>query len=301
MKRFFGFILFFCTLLCCLFLSGCRAAEVSETVPPETVPVSAAAETDPLVYVSLGDSIARGYGLDNISGERFSTVTAGIWEEDGPVDVYNYGVDGQTSTELLEMLAEATLPGLAEADVVSVSIGANNVLRSGFRFLREYYLYLYADPPQFTDDSIAEAYRTFTAEADAGCVVLKNDIPLLISAIRKINPDCTILFLTLYNPYEAVNTIFRINGMPIEFDSLSDAYVGKINDCLRTGRADAKNVDIVDVYSAFEGRGKELLYAVTPEDLDPYEMNMSYMDPHPNAKGHMVIGRLTADAYRSRH
>ena len=185
--------------------------------------------------------------------------------------------------------------------MVSVSIGANNVLRSGFRFLREYYLYLYADPPQFTDDSIAEAYRTFTAEADAGCVVLENDIPLLISAIRKINPDCTILFLTLYNPYEAVNTIFRINGMPIEFDSLSDAYVGKINDCLRTGTADAKNVGIVDVYSAFAGRGKELLYAVTPEDLDPYEMNMSYMDPHPNAKGHMVIGRLTADAYKSRH
>ena len=102
MKRFFGFILFFCTLLCCLFLSGCRVAEVPETVPPETVQVSAAAETEPLVYVSLGDSIARGYGLDNISGERFSTVTAGISEEDGPVDVYNYGLDGQTSTELLE-------------------------------------------------------------------------------------------------------------------------------------------------------------------------------------------------------
>ncbi|MBR4960032.1 MAG: hypothetical protein IKY52_03965 [Clostridia bacterium] len=86
--------------------------------------------------------------------------------------------------------------------------------------------------------------------------------------------------------------------MPIALDSLSDSYVGKINDCIRQGTADAENVGIVDVYTAFAGRGQELLYAVTPVDFDPYEMNMSFMDPHPNAKGHLIIGRLTAEAYQ---
>ena len=237
-----------------LFLTGCQAADTKETTA-ETVAVSTEAEQTPLVYVSLGDSIARGYGLDNIAADRFSAVAGRLWEADSPVEVYNYGVDGQTSTELLEMLTEVSLPGLADADVISVSIGANNVLGPAFAFLRNYYLYLYADPVQFTDASIAEEFRYFTDAADEGCAVLENDIPLLLSTLREINPDCEILFLTLYNPYEAVNTIFRINGMPIALDSLSDSYVGKINDCIRQGTADAENVGIVDVYTAFAGRG----------------------------------------------
>ncbi|MBR4960033.1 MAG: hypothetical protein IKY52_03970 [Clostridia bacterium] len=136
-----------------LFLTGCQAADTKETTA-ETVAVSTEAEQTPLVYVSLGDSIARGYGLDNIAADRFSAVAGRLWEADSPVEVYNYGVDGQTSTELLEMLTEVSLPGLADADVISVSIGANNVLGPAFAFLRNYYLYLYADPVQFTDASL---------------------------------------------------------------------------------------------------------------------------------------------------
>lgn len=293
--------IFYLPLVCTaiFLLTGCAAGTVKETDPPETAAVSSLpeTETEPLVYVSLGDSIARGYGLDNIREERFSTITAQIWEDAVPVEVYNYGVDGQTSGELIAMLEAGGAPELARANVVSVSIGANNVLGSAFDFLYDYYLYLYAEPAQFTDAAIAEEFRTFTAAADEGCVQLTEDLPLLLDTIRAVNPDCQILFLTLYNPYEAVNTVFRIDGLPVVLSSLSDTYVNKINNCIRTGTADAENLTLVDVYSAFAGRGKELLYAVTPEGLGSDEMNMAYMDPHPTAKGHLVIGQLTAGAY----
>ena len=285
-------------LLCALalFLVGC-GNNADETESAETIPVSSSAESEPVVYVSLGDSIARGYGLSDIPGERFSTVAGQIWEESVPVEIYNYGVDGQTSTELIAMLEDGMAPALADADIVTVSIGANNVLGPAFSFLYDYYIYLYADPPQYTAREIAELFRIFTAEADSGCAQLEEDMPLLLKTIRGINPDCQILFLTLYNPYEAVNTVFDIDGLPVVLSALSDTYVTRINDIILTGTAETENLSLVDVYSAFKGRGQELLYAVTPGDFPSSEMDMAYMDPHPNAKGHLVIGKLTAGTF----
>ncbi|MBQ8400587.1 MAG: hypothetical protein IJX14_01525 [Clostridia bacterium] len=281
-----------------LFMIGCGRTEIpAETVyAEETAAVSAAVETDAIVYVSLGDSIARGYGLSNIPEERFSTVAGQYWDTEN-LEIYNYGVDGQTSSELIAMLQDGGAERLTDADVVSISIGANNVLQSTWQFLYEYYVYLYADPPQFTDTEIAEQFQIFTDAADAGCELLEEDLPLLLDVIREINPDCQILFLTVYNPYEAVNTIMEIGGLPISLSALSDMYVTKINDCIRKGTASDEKIAIVDVYTAFAGRGRELVYAHSAEGQDPADLDMTRMDPHPNVKGHKVIGYLVSEAY----
>jgi len=293
MKRFI-WILF----TVCLLLSGCGNAEETDTLE-DTMAVSAVPaeeEKDPLVYVSLGDSIARGYGLSDLTEERFSTIAAQYWKDEN-TEVYNYGVDGQTSSELLAMLQDGYADKLAEADVVSVSIGANNILQHAWQFLYDYYVYLYSEPPQFTDEEIAVRFREVTAGADEGCVILEQDMPVLLETIRKINPDCQILFLTLYNPYEAVNTEMHISGLPVQLAALSDTYVTKINACIREWTALDDNTAIVDVYAAFAGRGRELLYAYSPEGQDSADMDMNHMDPHPNAKGHKVIGALVGQAY----
>ena len=277
-----------------LLLCGCGQ---TEELPDDTAAVSLTQEleADKLVYVSLGDSIARGYGLTNLQEERFSTIAAERW--DGDVEVYNYGVDGQTSSQLIAMLENGNAAELAEADVVSVSIGANNVLKHMWQFLYDYTIYLYADPVQITDTEIAEGFRAFTAAADEGCRILEEDVPLLMETIRRINPDCDVLFLTLYNPYEAVNTELRIDGLPISFAALSDTYVRKINECIRDGTAEDENTKIVDVYSAFAGRADQLVCAYTPEGMSPLDLDMSTMDPHPNAMGHKVIGGLVGEAF----
>lgn len=296
----------FCVIcMICLLVSGCGHAgekETEESITVSAVPTvsetSAEEEKETIVYVSLGDSIARGYGLSNVAEERFSTIASQYWE-DFSVETYNYGVDGQTSSELLAMLQDGYADKLAEADVVSVSIGANNILQYAWQFLYDYYMYLYSDPPQFTDEQIAERFREFTAGADEGCLILDEDMPMLLETIRKINPDCQILFLTVYNPYEAVNTEMHISGLPVQLAALSDTYVTKLNDYIREWTASDENAAIVDVYSAFAGRGRELLYAYSAEDQDPADIDMDHMDPHPNAKGHKVIGALVGKAYQS--
>ncbi len=287
-----------------LLLTGCSGKALSEaTTSPdismEETTAAAAVQTEEessALYVSLGDSIARGYGLSNIPEERFSTIAGQNW--DIPADaVYNYGVDGQTSGELITMLQQNMPSSLAQADVISISIGANNVLKYAFQFLYDYYLYLYAEPSQYTDQEIAALFRDFIENADRGCETLAEDLPVLLETIRAVNPDCQILFLTLYNPYAAVNTELHINGMPILLSALSDSYAVKINNCIRESTKNAENLTLVDVYSAFTGRTSELLYAVTPPELDPSEMDMQYMDPHPNARGHRLIGQLVSESY----
>jgi len=286
-------------LLCgiCLLFNGCE--QISEVISEdETIAVSVVPEKETTVYVSLGDSIARGYGLINLTEERFSTIAGQYWKDD-TVEIYNYGVDGQTSSELLVMLQEGYADKLAEADVVSISIGANNVLQYAWQFLYDYYVYLYSEPQQFTDEEITERFHEFTTGAEEGCVILDADLPLLLETIRDINPDCRILFLTLYNPYEAVNTELHISGLPVQLAALSDTYVTKVNDCIQEWAASDDNTKVVDVYSAFKGRGRELLYAYSPEGQDPSDMDMNHMDPHPNAKGHKVIGTMVGQAYKN--
>ncbi len=283
-----------------ILLGGC-----GQEMPAETLPVAATAEVpaaplpEPYVYVSLGDSIARGYGLADVAAERYSKIAADAWETEHEyvVQEYNYGIDGLTSMGLLEQLSDGLPQGIEDAEVVSVSIGANNVLRSFTQFLYDYYLYLYAEPAQLTDDEIAEKFRAFTTDADAGIVQLGEDLPQLVAAIRAVNPDCEILFLDLYNPYAAVNTELVIDGLPISMAAMSDTYVRKIGQCLRETLDGEENIQILDIHGAFAGREGELVCAVTPPDMDPRELDMSRMDPHPNAKGHMVLGKLVADAF----
>ncbi len=292
--------LVFVVLLGILLFYGCGVS-TEETMPTAAIE-SLATETtgeEPFVYVSLGDSIARGYGLQNVSGERYSTIVADTYEArtGQMVETYNYGIDGLTSMGLLKQLQENVLTGLAEASVVSVSIGANNILGPFTQFLYDYYLWLYAEPAQFTAAEIGEKFRAFSEEADEGIAQLAADLPAIVDAIRQVNPDCAILFLDLCNPYEAVNTELTIDGLPISMAAMSDTYVLRIGECLREHLAAADGVTILDVYSAFHGRGSELVCAVTPPDMSPKELDMRLMDPHPNARGHLVLGKLVASAF----
>lgn len=238
-------------------------------------------ERESLLVLSLGDSIARGYGLRDIGNTRYSAIIREYFAEDGITCMeQNYGVDGQTSTELIAY-AE-TLP-LAEADVITVSIGANNVLGPAFDYLYAYYDYASSPDTVYTDTSIAEKYRTFLAQADEGIVTLENDIPKIIGAIREQNEDCDIIFLTLYNPYAAVDFTMYINGFPIDFAALSASYVTRISDVI-SASAETNGYSVADVREAFDGKEEKLVVAGAADGTD-----MEKMDPHPNENGHRVI------------
>ena len=292
-------------LLIFLLLTGLlTACGKTEEIPEETT-VSAETEAETVTeipeepdtsepetihYVSLGDSIARGYGLANVKNGVYSSVLAASFEESGgTMTASNFGVDGQDSTELSAyILNNPRIPeALADADYVSVSIGANNFLGDAFDFLGICQDFGQNPSTRLTSADVDEAFRKFNADVAEGVDRLRADIPQIIGNIRASNEDCEILFLTCYNPYGAVHVTLDWGGaVPVNFAALSDSSVMQMNDVIRD-LADDYGYTVADVYTAFDGRSDRLVNAAPVEEGGTFDPNA--VDPHPNKNGHAVI------------
>ena len=267
-----------------------ETAAETEEILPESPAESPVPETEPLRYVSLGDSIARGYGLGSIKNEVYSSVlTASYTETWGIMTASNFGVDGQDSTQLAAyILNNPAIPeALAETDYVSISIGANNFLGEAFDFLNVCYDFQKNPSTRLTSDDVSEAFRQFNTDVADGVDRLREDIPQIIGNIRASNETCEILFLTCYNPYGAVDVTLDWGGaMPINFAALADSSVTQMNDVIRD-LADDYGYTVADVYTAFEDKWDRLVNAAPVKEGG--SLNMNAVDPHPNKNGHAVI------------
>ncbi len=294
-----------CCTMALLLLSSCTAVPMETEPVPYEVPVvdTLSADTDTtepvvvsdtdaaIVYLSLGDSIARGYGLADVEGERFSTVAKEYWLAHGidDVTVYNAGVDGQDLWGVLDTVNEQADPAWAEADVVSVSIGANHILSTVWSFL--------SILSQYNLDDASALCTEFTDAVTGSCAMFDAGLPLLIEDIHRMAPDATILFLTFYDPYAALPTEIPVCDSMVLVDSFLDAAVQQVNACIRSAATDADYVQVVDVYAAFADDTASLVCVEAPNDSAPATIDMNKMDPHPNAAGHKRIGELVGVAY----
>ena len=145
------------------------------------LPVSAfaAQKKEPLNYVLLGDSIARGAGVLNPDEACYGLMVANT----NGYNYVNHGIDGYTSAALLKLLdKEDVKKDVSEADIISISIGGNDFLTANLIAL------LFADI--FTKDyskyyEIQENfYKNFCG---------------IIEKIKEYNPDSLILMQTIYN------------------------------------------------------------------------------------------------------
>lgn len=293
-------LLIFLLMLLPVLLSACgkteeipEETETAMETEAETAGMSAGTETlapETLRYVSLGDSIARGYGLANPKTEAYSSVLAASVEESGKTMVSrNFGVDGQDSTQLAAyILNNSAIPEeLADADYVSISIGANNFLGDAFDFLGTCQDFKTNPSTRLTSEDVSEAFRQFNADVAEGVERLRKDIPQIIGNIRASSENCEILFLTCYNPYAAVNVTLDWGGvMPVNFAALADTSVTQMNDVIRE-LADEYGYTVAEVYAAFEGKTDRLVNAAPVEEGGTFDSNA--IDPHPNKNGHAVI------------
>ena len=235
---------------------------------------------DAFCYVALGDSICRGYGLDDPENQRYSSL---IGKQTG-CTVYNYGVDGQTGEELITFLREGKAEALSQADVVSVSIGGNNLLHVlstlFFSMLGNFDLNNPASVLQM------DAEDLFAAVDDA-VTAFEQELPVLIELIGQQAPNAKILFQTVYNPYRSfVFPPLRLNGGPnggmTTLSALADECIQRLNEKIRDG-ALQYGYTVCDVYDAFEQNANRLVNA---------SLGKINFDPHPNAEGHAVIAEV---------
>ena len=166
-------------------------------------------------YVSLGDSIAAGYGLAGydpanesnsnafVNGSYakgfydylktlYSTVNASTFAESG---LDSAGLIGKLNSED-ENNAEIIL-ALQSADIITVCIGANDILQPA---KDEMFNQIEASFGETADEIIID-YNAVESVMNEGLVAFTSNISSILNTLTQLNSNARIFFLDVYNPY----------------------------------------------------------------------------------------------------
>lgn len=195
-------------------------------------------DTQTFHYVALGDSLAAGFVHESGIGDGYPTyIKEGLQEQGYDVTLTNKGVGGYTTEDVLNQLEnEQIRQVLRDADLITLDIGANDVLREvGTSF----------DP---TDpDVINKAIKAiFTVD---------ENLDRILDEIRHLNPEAPVFVMGYYN---ALPYLDGQQSIEVMMDSLNS----KIK-----GQADAHGAAFVPTFDAFVGHYEK--YLPTPNDIHP--------------------------------
>ncbi|WP_223069418.1 GDSL-type esterase/lipase family protein [Paenibacillus caui] len=146
--------------------------------------------------VVIGDSLAKGTGDDEGLGFAMRTVQL-LQEKDKNQEVRlfgNLGINGLTTDSLSEELKEKGVQYmLKEANVILLSIGGNDLFNGGQALEN--------------GDDLPTA-KELNASIDAASVKLKS----VAKQIVAINPDATLVYIGLYNPFSDLQEMRSIGN-----------------------------------------------------------------------------------------
>jgi len=210
-------------------------------------------------YTALGDSAARGVGATAHHG-YVEYLHEALEAARGPVELDNRAVSGASSTDLLSLLkrSAATRTSVWNAELLTISIGGNNLLPCGFG--------------NFRGISSACAAR--------GVATFKRDWPSIMFYIRRvIGAQVRAYVITLYNPYRGNERDYPI----------ADRYIQQINAIIQdSDLMDTYNYRALDVYADFQGKLPDGSWKVCAWT----HFCERFRDPHPTDAGHAEIARL---------
>ena len=209
------------------------------------IPLTAVSAADEkLNYLILGDSIGVGAGIINPDEACYGRMVA-------DTNGYNYENHAMSGYNTSAMLAHIKLPhvkkAIKEADIISLSIGGNDFLTSNMVQLG--FEAAIMDDLSTFDEIAASFYKNYCK---------------IITEIKELNPDVTILAQTLYNPMNNAIHDFYQEGV----DRLNGGY-------RRYLAENPGSIVIVDVAKAFDSHPEYIA-----EDC-----------VHPNALGNVVIAK----------
>jgi len=176
-----------------------------------------------LVIVGLGDSLTEGIGDEEELGGYFGRLVTKISDEEmiGDVKSDNFGKSGHRSEQLLERLQQEEIrEALKKADIVTVTIGGNNIVK----VVREHLLHLEMKPFEKEQKQYEE------------------DLQKIVKEIETLNPDVHILLGGVYNPLDMVSE------EEAEFTEIIQAWNETIQQI-----ADQKNRSFVPLENLGEG------------------------------------------------
>lgn len=218
-------------------------------------------------YVSLGDSIAYGYGLSDRKEQSYvELIRKNLETKYDSVFVTNFGENGMQSGELLDILTNPERKEykkyratIKHADFVTISIGSNDLL---------HLIQL--------DLNMEEMIKRDAHKFDEACVQFAKTFPKIIREIRAVNPDVKIYADNIYNPAKGIDAFSQVY-------SVADVYINRMN----RGFYPSDEYVLVDIKKCFDGEKESMV-------------NLSFkgreIDPHPSEKGHKKIAQMVIKA-----
>ncbi|MFA6940969.1 MAG: Ig-like domain-containing protein [Clostridiaceae bacterium] len=296
-------------------LTSCFIAFIMLSLSFIAVPVSAGTvNATPPKYVALGDSISFGMSAANNIGytAMFSNHLKSLEQYSSLVFV-NKSQPGYTTSDLLNQLTIPSVQAdLLNADIVTISIGGNNLLSP---FIRAIAVGLNV-PANINDitaaitknpnnaalllASLQDPTDPLTVQLNAwlqdGVAKFTGDFPKIIAAIRTLAPHSKIYVNTLYNPLPASDPLYN------QYNTLISA----INSGIKAGSGTLgyNVVDAAAVFSNYTGLVPAVNFSLTkaiaaagiyvqnptlPAGQAALLSIPTFLDPHPNDIGHQLI------------
>ncbi len=241
------------------------------------------------VYTALGDSIAAGYALPAYTADG-NTVAGGyvsrVGQYVGAEKIYDKAISGLDTNGLLHLIANdpSYKQAIAEAELITVSIGSNDILLPAIGMIEDFVLGesgsdLLSHFENMTLSELKDLLKRLGAYLNApeqkeiaarGIETFKTNWTKVIDSIVSINPTAKIIVTNYYNPMYSLEKLLD--------EPLAQPYLDIMNEHVESHEYNEQYYTIVDVTEV----GREKNYV----NLDVESQNM---DVHPSFLGHLYI------------
>lgn len=253
------------------FLAGFadQAASAVDVVapPPEQIGpgvVDSVSEGGAPFYVALGDSLAANVGVTDPRDGYVSRFHTALQQRDGTTyGLRNFGVSGETTGTMVrdgQLDAAVAFMEANQVSYVTIDVGANNLLGH----LGSGDCSTSLDDPACRE-RIDNAFAAYPA-----------DLEIIIDAVTEAAPDATIVFLTMYNPFNL--------GFGTELEAAMDGATEEFNALAVEAAAD-NDVLVADGFSPMQGTAPLTTHML---DAEP--------DIHPLPLGYDILAVALLDA-----
>lgn len=250
------------------------------------VPAVFAAGEESKVYTVLGDSIAAGYRLEDYQKDGVtppSSYAALFAGKIGATKVNNLAKTGSNTADTLTLLSTQTyISAVKEADVITLSMGSNDILGPGGKMIcaclgitsldnagnavnATNFLQKMTELSNYINEP--EQVKIFN-DAISG---FEANWTKIIDRIYELNPDAELIVNNFYNPYAALDL-----GNSIVIGSTVQGYLNRMNQYITSHRYNGNRYVVADVTAVKDQTNVGLL-----PNFD--------LDPHPNNVGHSMI------------
>lgn len=179
-----------------------------------------------LEIVAIGDSLTQGVGDETDNGGYVGILENTLNESTQTVNIENYGKRGNRTDQLLKRLEKPEIAAsLANADVIIITIGANDIMKV------------------VKDNFSNLQYEPFAAEQKA----YEDRLRKIFDKMTEYNPEADIYLVGFYNPFE--NYFEHVNELKQVIDNWNSTSRAVVQDYEQV-----TYVPVQDLFSAGESR-----------------------------------------------